>query len=418
MDKLYSQQKLNSDKSKKVLKAVVVVGIVFAAVTALAGSFAKTVNASDIRSATVVRGNLQSGISTGGILIPESEETVVSQLESHLTKVMVQAGQSVVAGQTLLALDTSKIKLQLSNDDEAIALKNNKIQMRQHELKQTLSDLRGKVELLKIDHESRQTKYDRLAKLAEFGVSSELELKEASLNIKRTKIEIKQLNQKINNIQASTKTQIEGLELEKSILVKSRAETLRLYDSAVVKAPSDGLVIWIKNEEGSTVSSGESLVKIADIKNYKLDVSVSDFYANQLYQGMPASFEYDGFNFTGSVYSVIAGESEGALKLMVKLDKSIPAQKLATLRQRLRVDVNLITGNIKDALMIDKGPFINGAGLQKIFVVASGQANRVEISVGSSNNHFYQIKSGVAAGDQIIISDVSEFANLTRFDIN
>ncbi len=417
MDKLYSQQKLNSDKSKKMLKGVVVVGLVFAAVTALAGSFAKTVNESDIRTATVVRGNLQSGISTGGILIPESEETVVSQLESHLTKVMVQAGQSVVAGQTLLALDTSKIKLQLSNDDEAIALKNNKIQMRQHELKQTLSDLRGKVELLKIDHESRQTKYDRLAKLAKFGVSSELELKEASLNIKRTKIEIKQLNQKINNIQASTKTQIEGLELEKSILVKSRTETLRLYDSAVVKAPSDGLVIWIKNEEGSTVSSGESLVKIADVKNYKLDVSVSDFYANQLYQGMPASFEYDGFNFTGSVYSVIAGENEGALKLMVKLDKSIPTQKLASLRQRLRVDVNLITGNIKEALMIDKGPFINGAGLQKVFVVANGQANRVEVSVGSSNNHFYQIKSGVTAGDKIIISDVSEFANLTRFDV-
>ena len=102
---------------------------------------------------------------------------------------------------------------------------------------------------------------------------------------------------------------------------------------------------------------------------------------------------------------------------MVQLDKTIPVQKLATLRQRLRVDVNLITGSVKDALMIDKGPFINGAGLQKVFVVADNQAKRVEVSVGSSNNHFYQIKSGVVAGDQIIISDVSEFANLTRFDI-
>ncbi|NQZ07449.1 MAG: HlyD family efflux transporter periplasmic adaptor subunit [Algicola sp.] len=417
MDKLYSQQQLNRDKSKKVLKAVVVLGLVFGAVTVLAGSFAKTVNANDIRTATVVRGNLQSGISASGTLIPEYEETVVSQLESHLKKVMVQAGQTVVAGQVLLVLDTAKIKLQLGNDIEAIALKNNKIQMREHELKQTLSDLRGKAELLKIDLESRQTKYDRFAKLTKFGVSSELELKEAKLDIKRTTIEIGQLMQKIDNIQASTKTQIEGLALEKSILVKSHAETVRLYDSAVVKAPSDGLVIWLKNEEGSTVRSGESLVKIADTGSYKLDVSISDFYANQLYQGMPASFDYDGFNFNGSVYSVIAGQTEGALKLMVQLDKTIPAQKLATLRQRLRVDVNLITGSVKDALMIDKGPFINGAGLQKVFVVADNQAKRVEVSVGSSNNHFYQIKSGVAAGDQIIISDVSEFANLTQFDI-
>ncbi|MCJ8274501.1 MAG: biotin/lipoyl-binding protein, partial [Psychrosphaera sp.] len=159
MDKLYSQQQLNRDKSKKVLKAVVVLGLVFGAVTVLAGSFAKTVNANDIRTATVVRGNLQSGISASGTLIPEYEETVVSQLESHLKKVMVQAGQTVVAGQVLLELDTAKIKLQLGNDIEAIALKDNKIQMREHELKQTLSDLRGKAELLKIDLESRQTKY-------------------------------------------------------------------------------------------------------------------------------------------------------------------------------------------------------------------------------------------------------------------
>jgi HlyD family secretion protein len=417
MDKPFSQQQINQRQRKSLVKTVIVVAALIGALAWLLASFATSVMRDEIRVAKVTRGDLQTGISASGVLMPQFEETVVSHIESQLTKVMVQAGQKVIAGQQLVQLATTKLQLLLASTDEAIAQKNNQIKMRQHNLRQTLNDLQGTVALLKIDLESRQTKHQRIAKLAKFGGSSEHELKEATLDIKRTDIEIAQLQQKITNIQASTQTQIEGLELEKSILGKTRRENLRLIDSATVKAPRDGLVVWLKNEEGSAVSTGEPLVKIADISGYKMDVSLSDFYASQVYQGMLTTFEHDNQIFNGVVNAIVAADSDGGLKLRVNLDPNLASEKIALLRQRLRVDVNLITDEIKDTLMIAKGPFINGAGLQRVFVVNATTALRTEVNVGSSNREYYQIKAGLKTGDEIIISDVSAYANLSQFKI-
>lgn len=414
MDTLYSPQEINQRRGKTLAKWLLGGVLLVVTIVVLTNSLAKTVNRGDVRVATVTRGSLQSGIAATGIVMPKFEETIVSQLDTHLSQVLVQAGQRVRAGQVLLRLDNRKIQLTLDNADESIALKNNQMAMAEHDLQQNLSDLRGQTALLQVDLESHQTKHDRIAKLVELGISSQHELKEAALAVKRTTIELAQLSEKMNNSQASTKTKIAGLALEKSILSKSRQQTSRLLASAEVKAPKDGLLVWLKNDEGSTVINGQALAKIADTSSYKLELSLSDFYANQVYQGMATRFDYNGVAYQGKVDLIIAGETAGALTLSVALAL---ASETAQLRQRQRVDVNLITAQIDDTLLIDKGPYIKGAGLQQVFVINANSARKVQVSIGGGNSHYYQIKSGLTAGDKVIVSDVSEFAHLSQFNL-
>lgn len=415
MDKPFSSEQISRQKRLGVFKSVLLVVVALGGLTLLLGSLQSSLDREDIRIAEVTRGNIQTGVSTSGVLLPKFEETIASHIDSHLLKTFVQNGQKVHQGQTLVQLDTTKLQLALDKDLESIAIKDNQIEMLGHDLAQQVSDLSGKVELLNIDLESRRTRYERLSRLGKVGGSSAHEIKEAQLDIKRTEIEIKQLNKKIENLKASTKTRIAGLRLEKSIVEKNRKETERLLAKATVKAPMDGLVVWLKDEEGSAVSNGQPLVKIADTSGFKISAGISDFYTNQLYQGMMATFDYDGKQYRGEVETIVAGDSEGGLQLMIRL---LPDQPIDALRQRLRVELNLVTAEHKDTLMLAKGPFIKGGGLQKVFVMTDDGAVRTEVRVGSSNRDYYQIKSGLKAGDRVIISDVSEYAHLNQIRIN
>ncbi|WP_168204255.1 efflux RND transporter periplasmic adaptor subunit [Aliikangiella coralliicola] len=417
MDKPLDNKLLKQRRLLTTIKILTVATIVTVLFFVLIGSFTTSLRRDEIRTAKVISGNLKTSLSASGLIVPLYEETIASSIDSRIDKVLVQAGQSVKQGQTLLQLDNTKITLELDNMDEEIALKQNQIDTRNLNLVRSLNDFKSQQELLFVDLDSRQTRFARMQQLALSGGTSKHDLKEAELNVKRTQIEIRQLKQAIKDSKASTLAEIEGLKLEKSILEKSRQEKLRLLESANVKAPRDGLVVWLKNEEGSAVVNGESLIRIADTSAYKLEVSISDFYSSQLWQGMSAEFDQEQTHYSGKVESIIAAEQEGVLKLIVLLDES--TQKNQTLlRQKQRVDVNLITGEIENTLMLAKGPFINGAGIQKVFVINDRQAVAKEISVGSSNRDYYQIKQGLSKDDEIIISDVRSYAHLKQLEIN
>lgn len=415
MDKPFSNDQIKQNRRKKWLKMASVALLVLAALSVLLNGLGKSVDREDIRLAQVTRGDMQTSITAAGIVLPEYEETIASHIGSRVSQILVQSGQSVIAGQTLMQLDTTKLQLALEKDIETIALKDNQIKMLGHDLTQSVADLNGKMALLNVDLESRQTRYERLAKLADIGGASGHDLKEAQLDIKRTKIELKQLKQKVGNLEASTLTKIEGLQLEKSIAQKAMAETERLIAKADVKSPINGMVVWLHNEEGSAVTAGQALVKVADTSAFKISATLSDFYANQLHQGMKANFVYDDQTYQGELTSVVADTEEGGLDLMVRLSSG---QSYDRLRQRLRVELNLVTNELKDILMIAKGPFIKAAGLQQVFVVSEGGAVRKEVNIGAAGSEYYQVKAGLRAGDQVIISDVKAFAQLQQFKVN
>jgi len=417
MDQPIDKNTIRLRQHKNFAKGAVILTFVILLFWLLVNSFVTSINRVDIRTAKVFKTHLKTDLSAGGTIVPINEETIASHINSRLSKVFVQAGQTVTKGQLLLKLDNTDLTLKIANMNEEIALKENQVITRHLDLTRTNNEQNGKLELLAIDLESRQTKLARLQQLSTIGGVSQHDLTEAKLNVKRTQIEIRQLQQRKKDSAASTIAQIEGLKLEQSIVEKSRQDQLRLLAATKVVAANDGLIVWLKNDEGSAVKLGEPLVKIADTSAYKVAATISDFYANQLWQGMKAEFSYDNQDYFGTVNSIIGSEQAGILSLAIKLDTAHSADYSA-LRQKQRVDISLITGIIENALVLTKGPFINGSGLKDVFIIKNELANRSEVNIGAGNRDYYQIKTGLAIGDEVIISDVSAFVQKDEVRIN
>ena len=118
-------------------------------------------------------------------------------------------------------------------------------------------------------------------------------------------------------------------------------------------------------------------------------------------------------------------------KLKVKLTKIFPGVEEGNFRvqfafedlkdadfyngQSLRIKLNL--SEPKQALVIPKGRFYSNTGGQWIFVVNEKTAEKRSIEIGQQNNAYYEIKSGLAKGEKVIISNYDNFKNYNQLKL-
>lgn len=414
MDSPLSEQNINHQKRALWLKVAAFLMIFVLISYSINRLFTPAVNRSKLRTAIVSTQTITATINAAGIVVPMFEETISSEITSHVSRVYVSPGKSVSKGELILQLDTQKLVLAIDKINEQIALKDSKIKTKRLQANRSANDICSRIELLAVDLQSRQTKQDKLYKLRSVGAFSSQDLLEAELNVKRTMIEIRQLNQSIVDLKSTSQAEIDTLYLEKLILEKALIEQQRLAQMASVTATRSGILIWLNQDEGSSVLAGQALAKIVDDSHFIIEATLSDFYSSQLVPNMSAEIIYQNKKLKGLLSEQTPTIENGVMKLSITLEE--PGNVL--LKNNLRVDVGLVTKTIPDTLAIKKGPYIAGRGIRNVFVIKDDIAYRTEIEIGLSSARIHQITRGLKEDDEVIISDVSDYLHLKEFAVN
>jgi HlyD family secretion protein len=87
------------------------------------------------------------------------------------------------------------------------------------------------------------------------------------------------------------------------------------------------------------------------------------------------------------------------------------------LRQNLRVDVSIVTARKPRTLRLRRGPFSTGEGSQEVFVIRGGRAVKAPVTFGLTGFDYYEVTSGLMAGDEVIISDMRDYQRLSQIRI-
>jgi HlyD family secretion protein len=401
----------------RLLKRVAVAVLIVSGLLLAFGGFRRLITPSldgkRIRTAVVEQGRIEATITASGTVVPEFEETLSSPIDSRVLEVLKRPGETVRRGDPILALDTSATRMELENLEEQIALKQNERRTQALVLQKAMIAQESQFELKQVDLESRQARHQRLERLFRDGLTAESDLTEALLDIRRTEIELRQLRESMDNLSETTSAEIDRLRLETNILLKQTKETRRRLDLATARALDDGVLTWVIQEKGATVRQGDVLARIADLERLRVDATVSDVYSPRLAEGLPVRVKVGGEYLSGRVRTVLPTIQDGTVTLLIELDDASHPD----LRSNLRVDVFIITDAKENALKVRKGPFASGAGRQQAFVVRQGQAYRTEIEIGLSSFDHLEIVSGVAAGDEIVISDMTDYKHMKQVRI-
>lgn len=362
-----------------------------------------------VRFATVDAGPVDSSLSATGTVVPEVEQVLSSPVDARVLKVLKRAGSPVSAGEPILRLDVSAAVLAVDKLSQDLALKTNQQERSKLTLEATLADLDSRVDIKTLQLETARLQHERMRQLFAEGLQSEEILRQAQVAERQAGIELRQLESARANARASTRAELDGLALEMSKLRKDHAEARRVLDLATARADRDGVVTWTLTEEGSTIRKGDVIARVADLSTYRVDASVSDAYAGRLTRGLPVLVRVDDKTLAGRVSDVLPTVQNGVVTVRVSLEE--PSSAL--LRPNLRVEAFIVTARRDRALRVRKGSSTSGEGYQQVFVVRGDRAERVRVRFGIASFDFVEIVEGLGPGDEVIVSDMTDYQHLS-----
>ncbi len=393
---------------RRTLLTVTIVAIVAAVFVWGPQLIKPTVARARIRTARVDAGPMEAQITASGIVTPEFEQVISSPVNARVLKILKRPGATLAKGEPILELDLNESRLAIEKLSQQIELKQNQQAKARLDLENTLIDLQTRWEIKNLEYKAAKASTARNRELHRQRLLSEERLREIELIEEKTGYELKQLEDSKRNSQASTGTQLEGLALEMKILEQERVEARRQLELATTKSDRDGVLTWVVNEEGATMQKGAVLARIADLSAFRVEATVSDIHASRLSAGLPVGVKINDERLTGSIASVNPAVTNGVITLAVKLDD----KSNASLKSNLRVDVLIATEHRDKVLRIKRGPFTNGEGSGAAFVIRGDTAYKTPIKLGITSADHYEVVQGLIEGDEVIISDMTDFMHV------
>jgi HlyD family secretion protein len=405
MDTLIDTQTLRRRRRLTMLAAAAALAVLCSGAWGINRVLRPGIDAKDIRVAEVRRGDIANTISAAGVVIPVHEELATSPVQSRVAKVHAKPGQQVAAGTLLLELDDQPIRLAHDSLVDQLAQQENRIGALQLELEQKRKQLVSSIELLELDLKSARVKRERYTTLRKAGGVSGEDMLAAELNVTRFEIQLRQQHELIDDTRRATSSNIEGARLQKSILQKQLVQQQDLLARTRVRAPFAGVLTMLLEEEGASVAVGQQLARVSEPDNYRVEASLSDFHARRLSAGQTVRIEQGSDTLAGTIQTVLPEIQNGTVKLLVTLER--PNHPI--LRNKMRVDVNIVTELRRGVLVADNGPAFNGKGRQPAWLLRDGSARKTELTIGAGDGKAVEIVAGAQAGDKVIVSDISNF---------
>lgn len=363
-----------------------------------------------VRTGRVDVGPMTATLSAPGTVVPESERVISSPIDSRILRVLVQPGTAVKAGTPLLALDTTGPALVAARLRKELRLKEAATERAALALEGTLAALESRVEVAGMTLSTWGASLERNRKLFAEGLVSEELLRQSELDEARTRVELARLKDEMRLARRSAEVERSALEIELATARSEAAQAERELALAAARSEADGVVTFVATEEGAAVRKGDVLARVADLTAFRVDALVPDVHAARVAPGQEALVRIDDARLPGTVRRVAPEVRDGQVAVSVSL-----AEKAhALLRPSLRVDVEIVTGRKARALRLPRGSFAAAEGGVSVWVLRGDEALKSAVRLGLSNAERYEVLSGLAEGDEVILSEMADFAHLSR----
>jgi len=405
---------LNAQKRRTVIKFVGWVVIALAFLYGIQTLISPAIERETIQLATVEKGDVSSSIIASGIVVPRFEQQISSPLQTEISKVFLKAGAQVKAGDIIMELNSSKILLIVNGLRDQIQLKEVATERLKQQQTKDVRALQSRIELLNVDLRGQNIHLNRYLELQVKHIVSDFDVDTAKLTVEKTQIELRQLKEQVNDIRGLIKIDLAKIALEKKILTHQLVTHQALLAQCEVRAPYDGILTQVLDQTGQNVTQGLTLAKVANLKSYRIKGTLSDYYAQQLSNGLEIKIKLPSGDSVGTLTRVLPTVTDGVMQILVDFNQP----DISQLRPNLRLELEVITAQKQQSLRVKNGIAFNGGGLQEIFIVNQDSATKRKITTGMSNAQYIEIIDGLKQGDEVIISDISEYQHLANIQIN
>lgn len=414
MDREIPKEVRDKERRNRIIKYAVAVGAVVVVIAVVMSLMRSSVNKKDIVLATVDRGTIESSVSASGKVAPAFEEVINSPISTRIIEVYRKAGDSVDVGTPLLRLDLQSTETELNKLLDQSQMKQYEIEQMKLNNNTRLSDLamNVKVKAMAVSRMEVELRNERY--LDSLGSGTGDKVRQVELAYNTGKLELEQLRQQLENERQVRDADLRVKELELNIHNKNLAEMRRTLSEAQVQSPRKATLTYINNQVGQQIGAGEQIAIISDLSHFKVDGEIADSYGDRVSVGSHAIVKIGREKLDGTVSNVTPLSRNGVIAFSIQLDDDSHAR----LRSGLKTDVYVMCDVIEDVVRIANGSYYMGKGDYDLFVVTGGdELVKRKVRLGDSNFEFVEVVSGLEPGDQVVVSDMSDYKNSNKLKL-
>lgn len=353
----------------------------------------------------VVRGTAVDAVYATGTVEAEDRVDVKAKSSGSVVEILVKEGAVVKKGDLLARIDNPVVAFELRRGQADL----HAASAQAGPSAPQIAALRGQWAAVDADLAIAKKELERAESLAKSGALSDAE-------VDRARARVRQLEGTLS----ANEAQQRALRIDLTANAARQAANVQSLASRVtdteVRAPLDGVVLGRRVELGEVVTVNQTLFRVGDTRRLVLEVTVDEADVGRVHDGRdgappsPAAvslYAYAGQTFRGTVYEILpdANRERKAFVAKVRLDAPPPG-----LRSGMTAEVNVIAGERPGVLLAPTDAIADGA----LWVVRDGRARRQPVTAGLRDLLRVEIKTGVAEGDQVVVSQQDKLAEGKR----
>jgi multidrug efflux pump subunit AcrA (membrane-fusion protein) len=362
----------------------------------------------------VRRGEMVRDVRGPGTLVPEHIRFITALSAGRVDNVLAQPGQKVKAGAVLLELSNPDVQIQWLQAEQALTAARAQLVSLRTTLETQRLAQEGTVATTRTQFEAAQ----RQAAEAESLVTRNLI---AMNDVAAARDQAQELQTRYRIEQQRLTLMTETVDSQLAVQ-QSQVERLRaiadfqqnVVRSLRVRAPDSGVVSDLTLQLGQYVLNGTLLAKVVQPSKLKAVLQIPETQAKDVAPGQQVAIDTRNGIIPGRVTVMAPNAINGTVAVDVALDGTAPG-----MRPDLSVDGTIEIERLENVLYTGRPAYGQPNSTIGMFrLTPDGRyATRVQVAVGRSSVNAIEIIRGLAAGDSVILSDMSQSDNVDRVRI-
>jgi HlyD family secretion protein len=359
---------------------------------------------------TVKRGVMLRDVRGQGALVSEDLLWIPAATTGRVDRIVLRPGTPVRADSVILELSNPTLQQEL--EDARLKLRGAessfaslRVQIEDEELQQ-----RATAATIEADYKKAALQAEVNEQLAALNLMSALILKQSRLDAEQLAVRHQIAQQQLAHAAESKRARLEERQAQVDQARAFMVLKAREVDALRVRPGVSGILQVVPVDVGQQVTPGTNLARVVNPSRLKAEIKIPETQARDVQIGQRASIDTHNGIVAGRVTRIDPSVQNGTVTVDVGLDAPLPAGA--------RPDGTIELERLENVLYVGRPAFGQENSSTMLFkVLPDGMASRVEVRFGRASVSSLEVLSGIDAGDQVVLSDMSAWNAVDRIQL-
>lgn len=372
---------------------------------------APTVERATVWVDTVKRGTIVRAVRGSGTLVPEEIRWIPATTQGRVERIVLRPGAKVTPGTVILELTNPELQQAVTEAQLAFQSAQAAHQNRKAELESQLLSQQSQVATIEANYKNAVLTQEANEQLAKDDLISAIALKQSRSAAEELKNRLAIEQRRLEMTERGLTSQLAPQEADVNQRRAAYELRVKQLEDLKVKSSMDGVLQVVPVEVGQQVAPGTNLARVANPTSLKAELRIAETQTKDLAIGLPAEIDTRNGVVQGRVSRIDPASANGTVGVDVTLEGPLPAGA----RPDLSVDGTIRLELLENVLYVGRPAFGQENSTVGLFKVgADGEAVRVNVKLGRSSVSTIEIVDGLQPGDQVILSDMSNYDEYQR----